>query len=309
MHFYRDILKRAWRLTYRNPILWFFGVFAALSGNGEQYDSFFENVSIVGQLQNNLDVLRTAQEEGKINEFWNSFTASFGDNVWYMLLLLLVIIIVTALFFWLVIVSQAALIRSAQNEVQGKPIGFLDAFGAAIQRFWPLFRLNLLVLVFIYGPLILLGIPAVIIYLDSGSLAWSVALSLFAFLLLIPIGIVLAFITKFAAIFVVVRGESAMQSLKSAWRLFTANWLIAVETGFILFLIDTGYAFVAVSIMTMLGFPLTQAGLVVYTIVMVLLGSVYAVFRYSTWTMLWSELINEKGMAKLNRIFHSKEAK
>ncbi|USN53395.1 MAG: hypothetical protein H6760_04500 [Candidatus Nomurabacteria bacterium] len=307
MHFYRDILKRAWQVTYRNPFLWFFGVFAALAGNGEQYDSFFDNVSFVGNLQFNMDQLREAHMDGKLNEFWSNFTVSFGDNVGSMLLLLFVALVILFLFFWLVTISQAALIRSAQNSSENKPIAFLDIFGAAIHRFWPLFRLNLIVVLFIYGPLVLLGLPALIIYLDSGSLVWSVGLSLLAFLFLIPIGIVLAFLTKFASAYIVLEGQSALQGIRSALQLFRKNWLVAVETGLLLLIINFIYAFVAVSIMTMLGFPLTQAGVVAFTVVMIILGSIYAVFRYTTWTMLWRELVNDKGTAKLVRLFQNKE--
>jgi len=43
MPFYRNILKQAWQLTWRNKYLWWFGIFAALLGNGGEFEILFNN--------------------------------------------------------------------------------------------------------------------------------------------------------------------------------------------------------------------------------------------------------------------------
>ena len=44
MPFYRTILKQAWSLTWRHKYLWWFGIFAALLGNGGEFEILFNNV-------------------------------------------------------------------------------------------------------------------------------------------------------------------------------------------------------------------------------------------------------------------------
>ena len=47
MSFYRNILKQAWKITWRNKYLWWLGIFAALLGNGGEFEILFNNAGIV----------------------------------------------------------------------------------------------------------------------------------------------------------------------------------------------------------------------------------------------------------------------
>jgi hypothetical protein len=38
MSLYRSILKRAWEISWKFKYLWFFGLFAALLGNGGEFE-------------------------------------------------------------------------------------------------------------------------------------------------------------------------------------------------------------------------------------------------------------------------------
>ena len=41
MFLYRNILSQAWKITWRSKYLWFFGLFAALLGNGGELEIVF----------------------------------------------------------------------------------------------------------------------------------------------------------------------------------------------------------------------------------------------------------------------------
>jgi len=306
MHFYRDILKKAWQLTFRNPFLWFFGLFAALAGNGEEYDSFFSNVQFVGNVQLNLDELTAARADGRWTEFWDNIGGAFGNNIGAIILLLLASLIALFLFAWIITVSQAALIRATTKTEDGKPISFLDSFSTGIRHFWKLLGLNVTMLLIIYLPLTVLGLPILFIYLANPSVTWAMILGLIIFILLIPVGIVVAFLTKYAAAYIVIKQAKVYQSLRLAWKLFLKNWLITIELGLLLLIINVAYTLIVVSVLTMLGLPLTRTGIATFTVVVIILGSFYTVFRYATWTFLFRQIVEDKGTAKLLRIFKPK---
>ncbi|MFH0853384.1 MAG: hypothetical protein V1853_03170 [bacterium] len=309
MHFYRDILKRAWQLTFRNPFLWFFGLFAALAGNGEEYDSFFNNIKFVGNTQLNLDELIAARADGRWTEFWDNIGAAFGDNIGSIMLIVLAGLVALFLFACIVTISQASLIRVASQAEDGKPISFLDSFTTGMRCFWKLLGLNITMLLSIYLPLVVIGLPVLFIYLANPSVAWAMVLGLLIFFLLIPVGIVVAFLTKYAAAFIVIKKAGVYQSVRLAWKLFLRNWLITIELGLLLLIINVIYTIVAVSVLTMLGMPLTQTGVVTFTIIMIVLGSIFTVFRYTAWTFLFRQILDDKGIAKLERIFKPKAKK
>lgn len=309
MHFYRDTLKRAWRLTSRNPFLWFFGLFAALSGNGDEYDTFFSNLGFVQRVQINLDAYKTALVNGEIGDFFRNFSRAFGEDALAISLVLLVALIVALLVIWLITVSQAALIRNASQTRDNQPVGWLDGFHAGTRVFWRVLVLNLIAKVVVFVPLVALGLPLVFLYLRNEAMGWSIVLTLIGFLFLVPVSVVVSFITKYATAYIVIQGQPVKKSIRNSWQLFSKNWLITIELALLLFIINFIVAYVAFSIMTTLGLTATTTGLSVFTIVIIILGSILSVFQFSAWTFLFRELIEDRGVSKLVRVFHPNFAK
>ncbi len=309
MRFYRDTLKQAWKLTSRNPWLWFFGLFAALSANGDEYDTFFNNLSFVRRIQLNLDAYRGALFNGEIGDFFRNFSRAFGQDALAIGLVLLVALIIGLLVIWLITVSQAALIKSASQNRDNQPIGWVDVIHAGTKVFWKVLGLNVIAKAIIYVPLAGLGLPLVLLYLQNEVTAWSVIMTLVGFLILVPASIVVSFITKYATAYIVIQGAPVKKAIPEGWRLFVKNWLITIELALLLFIINFIVGFIAVSLMTTLGLTATTTGLSVFTIVIISLGSILAVFQFSAWTFLFRDLIEDRGVSKLVRIFHPNFAK
>lgn len=306
MQFYRQTLKKAWNLAIRNPYLWFFGLFAALAGNGEEYDTFINNIKSVSNAQVNLDTLRTAFLDGRITQFFRNLEATFGSSFWTITLLILVALVILLLLAWLVTVSQAAIIRSASRREDGEPIGVLDAFTGASRCFKPLLGLNILALAIIYIPLGLLALPLIALYIPNASVASATAITILAFFILVPINVVTSFITKYAAAYIVIRGSKIFPAIRDAWALFRKNWMITFELGLFLMIINVVYSVAVISILTLLGLPFSRYGLITFTAIIIVLGSIYAVFRYSAWALLFRALIEDRVVSKLVRIFQPK---
>jgi hypothetical protein len=306
MNFYREILKKAFQLIIRTPALWLFGLFAALAINGEEYDSFFSNVSFVRKTQPNLEALRLAVLDGRFGTFWHNLWGSFGSNGFTIGLFLLAALVIILLIAWLITVSQAALIRVASDHHDGKLIQPFEAFIHGMRCFWPLLALNLLALGIVWVPIAVLAIPFTILYVSGSAMVWAVLFTVIVFVLLIPVNIVIAFMIKYAASFVVIQETPLREAIKRTWQLFIKNWLISIELGLILFLINLVFTIILVSVLTMLGLPVTQYGVILFIAITVFTGALFAAFRYSAWTLLFREIIEDRGVAKLVRIFHPK---
>lgn len=308
MQFYRQTLKKAWSLTIQNPFLWFFGLFAALAGNGEEYDTFFNNLRLVQNTQTNLDEYRTALLNGEIGTFFENLGLTFKTDLGTALLLIVAGAIILLVLAWLMTVSQAALITTANRKEDGEKTGFIDALLTGSKFYWKLFGLNALAMGVIYLALGLIALPLVALYIPNASMTWSVLLTLLAFILLIPINVVTSFITKYAAIYIVTQGNKILPAIVNAWRLFKKNWLISLELGILLLIINVAYTVLLISVLAMLSLPFSRAGLVAMTAIVVIAGSIYSAFRYSAWTFLFRDIIEDRGISKLVRLFQSKSA-
>src|SRR3989338_4797304 len=111
MPFYRNILKQAWTLTWRNKYLWWFGIFAALLGNGGEFEILFNNIGAnPGQA-----LFPAWQRIAATGIFHWSTLANMGNlfknDTLNMMIVLLTCLLVLAIFIfivWAVIVTQAA---------------------------------------------------------------------------------------------------------------------------------------------------------------------------------------------------------
>jgi hypothetical protein len=161
-------------------------------------------------------------------------------------------------------------------------------------------------MVSIYVVLGLVALPLVALYIPHASPTWSVLLTLIAFIILIPINVIISFITKYAAIYVVTQGNKIFPAIVNAWRLFKKNWLISLELGILLLIINVAYTVLLVSVLAMLSLPFSRAGLIAMTAVVVIAGSIFSAFRYSAWTFLFRDIIEDRGVSKLVRLFQSR---
>lgn len=319
MTFYRHILKKAWEIAIKNKYLWFFGLFTALLGNGGEYEIFLKTFSEDNQELfpnlNNLTSTGIFSAEGLRNTVKTAVTDPVNFSI--VMGILLVSLVLVAFLVWLVIISQAALVNSSAKIIQNKKTTFRDSLAGGIDKFWPVFILNLInrgILIAILALLFLLIVK------NSGLVSITYIIS---FIILIPLAIIFSFIIKYSVGYVVVKGQKLTAALQNGMRLFKENWIISIEMALLLALINFGLGFIAVIVILVLAIPflflafvflnflgsmggflaVAVLGLIVFIGLIFTTGAIIATFQVSAWTGLFLELLNKGGVAKIVRIF------
>lgn len=321
---YRPILKKALWISWKNKFLWIFGFFVMLflnNGIPNLFEFYFriESFFKFSILATKFQFLQSVQ----FKEFFLNTQKLFLANPFISILIFLFILLIFFLFVWLSIVSQASLIGSVERINSKKVPSLKEGFREGKVFFWPLFVLNFLAKLFIFGLMIIFIFPLVFFIQLQKSSFWLDFLFLFGLVILFFLDIVISFFTFYASAFVVLKKERVLQVIKKAWLLFLKNWLISLEMAFILLFVFilSGLALFLVLIFFSLPFVLLAIifhyfaftfgfnlvfnfALIFLIIILILFASFLAVFGISSWVLLFIELTKkEKKISKLIRLF------
>ncbi len=319
MPFYRNILKQAWQLTWRNKYLWWFGIFAALLGNGGEFEILFNNSGA-----NPSKALFPAWQGIFSTGIFSRHTlANIGNlfrndtlNIIFVLVICLIVLTVCLFLIWLVVVSQAAVVNNSAAVIGQKKHTLKDGFNSGILNFWPVLILNIIIKAVIYILLVAISLPAIFYQGNfNANLFYIIAL-----VIVVPIAIILSFIMKYAVAYVVIDKSKVLPAIKQGWRLFKENWLISFEMAIILFFINLFIGLAIVLAILILAVPFLFLGLIFYyafsvlgswliailafasfLFIVVSTGAALAVFQISSWTGLFLELDKNGGVSKLVR--------
>jgi hypothetical protein len=322
---YRIIIKKAWWQIKTHKWLWLFGLFAALLGNGGEVDVLFQSNKLTNApiFLNNLKEKFAALD---LNSLKDGIYTALSTAPLISMLSVAITLIFILLLVWLVTVSQGALIESANKLEENKKINFKDALNKGVEKFWSILGLNIATRFILYFTLIILSIPFAILYMFNSSASAITFITILAFVLLVPIAIILSFILKYALAFVVIKSQPAVSAFILSWRLFAANWLISVEMAILLFLINLAVGLLLVIAIVVLALPflglvilmiLVQnesglnvalgLGLLITLFLLLFTGAGLAAFQYSAWTLLFQKLLAGKKYPKLIRLTAGKE--
>lgn len=303
--FYRkNVLQKAWSISWINKSLWFFGLFAAILAMGEEYDVILRNGDIFSSIPSNLESYRQALHLGLFSGFWTQIKDFVHTNVPGTLYITVTWVVAILALAWLVIVAQGALIEGARRNENGKSLNLLEGFDAGMGNFWPIFLTNVIAKVVVYGLLLVVDVPLVILYVKTTSVAAAVAVMLWSFIILFPVMVVVSFMTKFSNMFIVVKKMKVIASIKAAWTMFRNNWLVTLELAALLIVIKTIIVYVVASaLINAIGFPNISG--VGYVFFLIAIGFVYAwltTFQFSAWTFLFMQLDAGTGRSRLRRL-------
>lgn len=303
---YRHLLADAWRTVRKNKALWLLGFFVSFLGNGGVYELLIQGTGRLG-LQDSFGqffTLGMLPGEGTIAQALSVVGA--GNLVLFLLvgLTVLALVVVAA---WVIISAQGGLIAGARDAEKGRKISFRASFAAGNEVFGPLLLLNLLsrlaIMAFFY-----LLLSLTVLYLADASL-WSVLAYLAGFVTLVPLTLIIGFVTLYAACYIVLQRMPFVAAVETAVALFRKYWLISLETAFLLFVVNflaaigiglvMGVAGVAL-IPFVLGASLLGSGaaLAIVTAVagalavvfLAFIGSGLAAFQYAVWVHLFTKL-------------------
>src|SRR3989338_1280152 len=153
MPFYRTILKQAWSLTLRHKYLWWFGIFAALLGNGGELEILFNNAG--GDPGKALfPAWQKVASTGvfSLKTFGNIINLFKQDTLNMLIFLIMSLAIALFLIFliWLAVVGQAALVHNSAALLNQKKNSLKSGWDMGLINFWPVLTINILVKAVIY---------------------------------------------------------------------------------------------------------------------------------------------------------------
>ena len=325
MFSYRLIIQKALNIAWQHKYLWLFGLFATIVAASGSFEYQFLSGNLqAGSLENPyfyLNLVLIGLES--LGLFLLGILNLFTYNILTIINTLTVIIMVTALiasFVWLSISSQGALFSASKELIiNGKKkvaLNLQKLITTGHNNFWPVLGLNLIAKLAIIIILSLISLPLIILATKTSiSLTFIYTL---AFIILAPLAIACTIIVRYAIAFKVLDAEDFVGSIKKSWLLFKNNWLVSVEMGLILFLINFAVGFLLVIGLSILVLPYfifaIDYGIVLLIIILALialflilsLGAFITTFQISAWTNIFLELKKGNGQAKLERIFARK---
>jgi hypothetical protein len=322
MPFYRNILKQAWQLTWRHKYLWWFGIFAALLGNGGELEIIFNNSGDPSQ-----SIFPAWQSIISTGIFSRQTLFNIGNlfqhdalNLIFVLVVGLIILAILLLLVWLVMVSQAAIVNNSAAIVKQQKPSLKDGWNSGLLNFWPVLILNVIVKAAVYILLIVISLPLFFFPLSFGANLFYVS----ALMVVMLLAVILSFIIKYAIAYVVINKFRIGRALEQSWQLFKENWLVSFEMAILLFFINFVVGLAMILAILTLAVPFLFLGIIFYyalsvvgawfiaflafacfLFLIVVCGAALAVFQISSWTSLFLELYKNGGKSKLVRMVNN----
>jgi len=213
---YGELLSEAFRLTWRNRFLWFFGFFV---GGGASFN-----------VPSNFGGPQT--DGGGFGFRFPGPLQWISENLVLFLTLIIALVVVIALvFILLAMLSHGALVESVAALHRGEPRRFGSAWRAGTANFWRVLGLKVLIFLIALGLAILvllpvgLGVAVVLAATDSTGLRvlFIALLVLVGFLALILVFLPFAIINQFALRELVVGRRRVLESIGGGFGLFRRN--------------------------------------------------------------------------------------
>ncbi len=324
---YRTIIRSALLFSWKKKYLWFFGLFAALLGNGGEYEILFRlfQKSYEGSLTDILSIFSGSGifSVAFIKKFFFSF---FEDPFSGFLSFFLVILFLVSIGFlvWLISISQATIVYTVAHSSREEIHSLSKGMRIGKKYLFSILGLNILYFFFISLALTIIGLP---VYLYSTFLEAEGGLLIYlvSFFIFVPFAIIISFVAKYALSYIVLHNEHLLNALWKGWNVFLSHWLVSLEMAFGLFILNLLFGFLAIialifvatpffivsSIFISLGsdigvFSVVVLGIITAFAVLAFVGMFLATFQYSAWTMLFQRITEHGAISKLIRIFHAR---
>jgi len=311
---YGEILSKAWKIIWKNKILWLFGILAGCSASsgvgrsgGSSAGSSGTNAAIN---PDSLDFLGSSTQKA-LTDFGQLIA---GIDVWVWILLaigLFVVVFILSIAFYMLgtlgetgVIAGTSLADKADQDAPRLSLGAV--FTALKPHYWKvlLFRIgygliNFFIVLFLLIPIILL----------------MTCTCCLGFLLLIPVGWFLEIMVRFTIIAIIDEGLGIFPAISRAWAVFTRNLLpavvmvlilglgglivaVAISLPLLLILLPFG---IILTIMLTTGSGTLMAGLIfsillslVLVPVLILLSGVFQTYVLAAWTLTYRRLsLNE----------------
>ena len=309
--FYKNLIKRSWKLTRSNKWLWFFGLFSAvLVGAAGEYNLLIDNVRKVSYKINVFYGFKNSFfAEGYFSEMVERF-ASVKDWMGVSFYPVVVLFVLLGIYtIWMILVSEPSIIYAANKFDSGDKTDFENSLAQGRKFIWPSAVLNFIGKIIVW--LVLFGSEILFAYMfiESGRRSWLAIYLILSFIILLPLAIIISFVVKYALSFVVLKGEKIFKSFKLGWKLFFKNWLVSLELALIIFLVYFIVGLLLVVIIFLLSVPfivlmyfgilygstalfwfVMTINLIIFFALIITVGSMMSCWQLSNWVLLFDHL-------------------
>jgi len=323
---YREALVKGWHLAWHHKSLWVFGLFAAFLGQMGIFEYLVQAVVGANKLQTPSAFVYIPQMFNRFNlaDFVGLFHTSVDRIIW-LVWLIVIVLGATVLLTFVSVVSQGTIVHNTAKSIGGLHIKLVEvekSWHESRQHFWRLFGLNLIrkILTIFFVSFVVWGMWNASFEPRVGDML----LFIIIFLLATIMGMVLYLWLIYAVGYVVVEEKKLLEAMRMAWRLFTRHWLVSLEIGFIFIVLNVFLALLVLVGMFILFLPslflwtmlaLTGnilfyvfgilIGFVLFSLYLMLLGSIFVVFSTSTWTYLFMKMHKHGLRSHLVSLFHN----
>lgn len=300
-----EIFGKAWKIVWKNKILWIFGIFAAMLSGGGSGSSGADNRGGMNFTYQGGELQEMFPWIGRFGYNIERFFSNVNEGVWVGF----AIALACFALFWFVLsiflgnVGKAALIKGVLHaeEDSNAALKFGPLFKEGLGYFWQLFVLQLLMVGVVIGAVII-GIVFSIVTIGVGAIL--------LICLTIPISIGVGLLLTQTNIFIVAENMNVIDAIKASWEfVFEKNlgnyllmflivgvggWIVSFALAIPIFmlLVPIGMG-IFLSEGAMLG-----AGLLIglgiffalYIPVAILVNGILTAFVQAVWTLTYHEL-------------------
>ncbi len=301
---YRQTLGYAWEAVWHNKILWVFGLLSVFLGQLGFSDIF-------GKIWSVLDTSSLAGENIGI---LSTFHVSIPVGVWNILgifWLAIICISIAVMVVFLAVTSQGALISYAADWFKTRKHKEIDkSWHNGVEHFWNILLINLVRQVVLFG--LLVGFVFVAKYFFSSQSWLQGLLFALASVLALFVSLFLSVFSVYTLCYVVLDGKGLVVSIKKAWTLLHNHFLVSLEVGVVLMLLNlllvaviiggsffaflpTAFIWVAAGISNSVSLAVVGLifGIFLVLLFIVLVAGLFNAFTTSAWVFLFIKMHKE----------------
>ncbi len=320
MSLYRDVLRRALAIAWRNKILWPFGFLAGLLGAGGSYEILFKGLNLSEAQKPFIAVLWHDIVNTGLN--WGDVGNLLSQAPWQALAIVAMIVVVLAIFaalFWAVVVANIVVVRGVDAVSRGESSRGL-IHGSA-KYFWPTAGISVLGKIVIAILFFILASPVLAPLLNDSASSVGLIGYLVAYVAIFIISLFIAAIMIFAVFEVVLDGQSFGSALRQAWHKVADHWLICLETSLILLFTILLFGLLIIVAVLLLTIPVNllfyfifyiksvvlfwavlTVGLLATIVGVFLLSGFLWTYQLAVWTLLYDKIKDGSAVSKLERL-------
>jgi hypothetical protein len=303
---YFEAISQGWKISWRHKALWTYGLLAAFLGQ-------MGIAELVGHLSN----VSTGNFSSLSGFYYLDYFLKLFAGLWqgltvangvWLFLVALFLTAIAAAFFFVIIVAQGALVKSASLLYKkDKKLDFHATWHVGVKHFWSLAMVQFLRKTILLSLILATGAGALNAIYGHGAL--DNLFFVIIFVCVSVLGAVLSFLSIYTIGYIVVEEYHIFEAMKEAWKLFVEHWLVSLEIGAIMLLINLGLIVAGIVSALLLFSPaallwaismwtgkyiLFSVGIVFSSVLTLLaaalLASVFTVFMNSVWIFLFMKM-------------------